>query len=762
MRSTGALAVLIAAISSVALPAPSAAAPDDPRVLVISVPGLSWAGVQEHDLPNIEAFLEGAAMADLAPRGVSAQSTPGAAYLTLSAGSRATSDPLVDGQQLAVDQQSTGSTAGEIFERRTGTEPDGEFVALAWPTLLAANEQEPYGAELGLLAETLGDAGLGTVAIGNADGSDGLGVTFARQVGLAVAKADGVISDGELGDDLLLDEASLPFGVRLDLDEVMARFDTAWQAPAGRDGGVVLVEASDLARTMRYHDLVDEQRYADLFAEALADTDELVGRLMAEVDTDLDAVLLVAPYNLAEERDLTIAALSAPGQEAGYLRSASTQRSGFLTLVDIAPTVLDLLDVSRPVTMEGRPAEFVASDASLDERVDRLVTLNEQSRFRENLLFPTTLAVVIALAAVCAAAVVAVSRGGWPRFERVVVFAGLTLLSVLPMSFIVRAFPLEDLGLGFHWAFLVIGALCVAGLATAVSARLGRPQLALAGVLVVVLAVPLLDVMTGSNLSLSAAFGYSATGNSRLYGISNYAFGQVAAASCLLAGMLVPASPSPGRRLAAIGLLVGVLVVIGVPVWGSDVGGTLAFTPAILVFAALVYQRRIRLRTVVVAGLVTLAAVTAFGLLDLARPAGQRAHLGRLFERIGNEGLDPLLDLVERKALAMLSVTTSSFWVAAIPVAIAFIVFLARYPGRPLALVRQRFPMLQAGLVAAYVAAVLGTLANDSGAIIGGVTLTVLALSLAALALGSDVPARSGPAAQSVTDFTPTEERVRS
>jgi hypothetical protein len=226
--------------------------------------------------------------------------------------------------------------------------------------------------------------------------------------------------------------------------------------------------------------------------------------------------------------------------------------------------------------------------------------------------------------------------------------------------------------------------------------------------------------------------------------------------------MLVPASPSPGRRLAAIGLLVGVLVVIGVPVWGSDVGGTLAFTPAILVFAALVYQRRIRLRTVVVAGLVTLAAVTAFGLLDLARPAGQRAHLGRLFERIGNEGLDPLLDLVERKALAMLSVTTSSFWVAAIPVAIAFIVFLARYPGRPLAVVRRQFPMLQAGLVAAYVAAVLGTLANDSGAIIGGVTLTVLALSLAALALGSDVPTRSSPAAQAVTESAPTEERVRS
>ena len=83
--------------------------------------------------------------------------------------------------------------------------------------------------------------------------------------------------------------------------------------------------------------------------------------------------------------------------------------------------------------------------------------------------------------------------------------------------------------------------------------------------------------------------------------------------------------------------------------------------------------------------LVTAAAVTAFGLLDLARPAGERAHLGRLFERIGNEGLEPLLSIMERKLLANLGVTTSSFWVAAIPIAVAFLVFLARYPTRPMA-----------------------------------------------------------------------------
>ena len=595
------------------------------------------------------------------------------------------------------------------------------------------------------------------MAIGNADGSDTVGPSFERQVGLAAVTGDGEVPAGELGDSLLASDPSRPFGQRLDNDQVMAAFHDAWRAPGGRDGGMVLVEGSDLARTMRYRDRVDAARYDQLRAQALADTDALVGSLLSSVDRERDAVLLVGPYNLPGDRDLTVAALQAPDGGAGYLRSASTQRSGFLTLVDVAPTVLDVLGIDRPKGMEGRPAEVVRSGASLDDRVDTLVANNAASRFREKLLFPTTLAVVLLMTAVCAATVVVVARRGWPRVSRAVTFVALADLAILPLSYLARGFPLEDLGIGFYWAFVLIGAVAVAALATAAARRSGRPRLALVAVLVLVVLVPVLDVMTGSNLSLSAAFGYSPTGNSRLYGISNYSFGQVAAAACLLAAFLAGLRPTGRRRLQAVGLLVALLVVIGVPIWGSDVGGILAFTPTILVFAVLVYQGRVRWRSLVIAGVLTLAAVVGFGLLDLARPEGQRAHLGRLFERVGDEGMQPLFDIVERKLLANLRVTTSSFWVAAIPVAIAFIVFLARYPGRPLDRLRRKIPTLQAGLVAAYLAAVLGSAVNDSGAIVGGVTLMVLATALAVLVLESDRVDRAPMPGDGVADRVDVE-----
>ena len=103
-----------------------------------------------------------------------------------------------------------------------------------------------------------------TVLAVHADGTDTVGASYERQVGLAASTGDGVVPAGELDADLLARDASRPFGQRLDLDQVVRRFGNAWEDPAGRDGGLVVVEVSDLARSMRYRDRVDRARYEEL------------------------------------------------------------------------------------------------------------------------------------------------------------------------------------------------------------------------------------------------------------------------------------------------------------------------------------------------------------------------------------------------------------------------------------------------------------------------------------------------------------------
>lgn len=738
-------------------------APRPGRVLLLSLPGVTWAHVADHDLPNLERVLERAAMADLAPRSVSPRAGPGDAYLTISGGSRAATVREIDGQVLALEEQSTGSAAGEIFERRTGLTPDGPYVSISWPSLVRANEAEPYETQPGLLTETLLAADVSVAAIGNADGIDGIGASYERQAGLAVADRRGVVPGGDLSKGLLLDDPSAPFGVRLDPEKVTDAFQAAWEAGDPGQGGrgtFVVVEASDLARTLRYRPVVDAGRYEEMVDAALTDTDELLGALLRTVDLDRDTVLVVAPYHQRGERDLTIAALSGPGIEPGYLRSASTQRSGFLTLVDLGPTVLDAFGIARPTKMEGRPAVAIASSDGTRARIDRLIALNDASRFREQLLTPTTTVLVLGFAVLVALAIAAHANRWGAASRRAIWAGGLLVLAILPGSYLTRAFALEQRGTGFYWtALLAIASSMV--LVAAVLGRGGRRRGALVGILAMVALVLIADVMTGSRLSISAAFGYSATGNSRLYGISNYSYGQLATATCLVAAWLATVRERPVGPMLGVGAMVATLIVLGVPIWGSDVGGVLAFTPAVALFAVRIRARRVRLRTVAFGALATALAIGAFGLLDLARAPSNRGHLGRLFERFGDEGPAPVLSMIERKLAANLAVSTSSLWVLAVPIALGFWAFVRRAEGAPYDRMVSAFPTLPAGLNAAVAAGVLGSALNDSGAIIGGICALIIATTLLVLLVDLEPAAPDERSAGEDADADASAEAVR-
>jgi hypothetical protein len=71
-----------------------------------------------------------------------------------------------------------------------------------------------------------------------------------------------------------------------------------------------------------------------------------------------------------------------------------------------------------------------------------------------------------------------------------------------------------------------------------------------------------------------------------------------------------------------------------------------------------------------------------------------------------------------------------------------------------MARMREQVPTLQAGVTAAIVAAVLGSAVNDSGAIVGGVTLLVLTAGLAWLALDVAAPV-AAPAGEVEAEVAP-------
>ena len=76
-------------------------------------------------------------------------------------------------------------------------------------------------------------------------------------------------------------------------DRVLDAFGRIWPEDEAR--GVVLVEASDLARLRPTERVTEPAQFDELRTTALKDADDLFGRLLAEVDPETDGVLVVGP-----------------------------------------------------------------------------------------------------------------------------------------------------------------------------------------------------------------------------------------------------------------------------------------------------------------------------------------------------------------------------------------------------------------------------------------------------------------------------------
>jgi hypothetical protein len=714
------------------------------RVLILSLPGTTWAQVRDAQMPNLDRLLAGSAVASCSVRAVHRTTQPGEGYATIGAGTAVGGVEGLDNLAFQAGEPFEEGTAAEAFTRRAGQGPSGEVLSMAALPLAADAARRHRGAEIGALAHSLAAAGVHRAVVANADLSlhrSGLS-TFHREAALAMADRRGAVEAGQVQRRLLRAEPSAPFGVRLDPEATMAAFRRTWEAPSR---SVVLVEASDLARVHALRPVTSQAQFDALLRQELEASDALVGRLLASVDVDHDAVMVVAPSNPGDGVHLTVAALRAPGVAPGLLVSGSTRRSGFVMLTDYAPTVLDLLELPRPGSMEGRPFEVrPATSRGSGPPVARLVEADREARFRDKMLAPVAATYVVTQILLSLVAAIALARGSTRGGVRAGVAGGaLWLLAVVPLSFLPAVL---DITSPARYLGLVAGGAVVLAAVTARLARSARPGPAtskealrpVAALLALLLGLHLVDVMTGAHLQIATVFGYSPTVGGRFAGFGNVAFAQVAASAILLAAVVAHLVGRRRGTLVATGILGASLLADGMPIWGSDVGGVLAAVPAFSVVALGLSRARFSWRRAALLCGAAVAAVVAFGGLDLLRPAPERTHLGRLLERIGNEGFQPLGEVIQRKLAANLAVLPGSIWVPLVPAVLAFLGWLAWGTSDRLEAIRTRVPELRPALAGVLVAGVLGFALNDSGIAVPAMMLGVLNPVLVYLAVRFD------------------------
>ncbi len=715
------------------------------RVLVISLPTISWEDLELAQLPNLQRLFSQSAVADLIVRGIVRLPTLAEGYLTIGGGTRAVGLPSDDGACLEMTEPYRESSAREEMARRNAVPasaiPTSSIGCLAHHEIEGRNERTHFDANVGSLGDTLAAAGVARAAIGNGDTT--LSPTspavedtgYRRFAPLALADQNGLVPAGEVGSSLLVRDPTAPFGLRQDPDRVMDAFDSTWNDESNPKS-VVVVEAGDLLRLRAYETVLTPSARAVMEHRVLTDVDALVGRLLERVDPEHDAVLVVAPSQRRGPGRLTVASLRAPGVKPGLAVSDWTRHSGLVHIVDIAPTILDQLGLEQPSVMEGRPMAFGRGGGDADERFTWMVDTNTAAQFRDSLIASVTTWFVLLQVLLTAAALVVFVKLG--RRARIAIeFAALALIGFLAAMFLAGFVPFYRYGAGPYWLFLFgVGAL-IAAIAWFTTDHSGIMTLIVAlGFLVGLI---LVDVATGARLQFNTVFGYTPTVSGRYAGIGNLAYSAFSAGAILLAGLV--AHRFGGRRgaLVAIGLLAAVIVVDGAPMFGSDVGGVLSMVTAYAVTATLLLGWRLRWRLVAIYGLATVALLAIFAAIDLSRPESKQTHLGRLVSSgSGEGGWHSVSNMIQRKIDANTAVWARSLWSLMFPLVVAALAYLIyRAPGRMKGL-HQRYPELSASLIGLGVLMVLGTALNDSGIAIAGVMLGVVTPVLIVITVRGD------------------------
>src|SRR5262249_38788320 len=122
------------------------------------------------------------------------------------------------------------------------------------------------------------------------------------------------------------------------------------------------------------------------------------------------------------------------------------------------------------------------------------------------------------------------------------------------------------------------------------------------------------------------------------------------------------------------------------------------------------------------------------GFIDLLRPADQRTHVGRFFEKVGSEGFSGFSTVLQRKGgenVSTIGATTSAIVIAAVIVSI--VLLWARAP-RALEAATAAVPTLRAAVIPLVVLGALEYALNDSGIAVPAIMLSVVAATIAYLA----------------------------
>ena len=439
----------------------------------------------------------------------------------------------------------------------------------------------------------------------------------------------------------------------------------------------------------------------------LVDAGPLSDQIITQLANRSDITLIVTGVGpVAGSNDPSLQVIYRLGTTLpGWLTSASTRREGIVTLTDLTRTLIDFGAPATSVAVDGSPFAVYSAELTLDDidaKINAIAALSDAAPIG-----------YIALGLGGAVLFVILVTGAlWGKFELpklILTFVGVAAAAMM----LTGAVPWQYSGSpGLFLSALVASWSVILTLLALLVARLSRVPNVIAATALTVAAFTV-DAALGAVMQPGSMINSRPIFGLRWYGFGNVTFAAYASAGLILASYIAHRFLMAGRRpaaVAAVGAIgFGIVICEGWPSMGSDFGGVIALTPAVLwLMLALSGVRMTWLRLLAICGSAVLA-VAVISVLDWFRGPDRRTHLGNFVQRIID---GDALDVISRKAVASAETIASIVGIGSLLIGVVLWVVIFRYV---VPRVSPDFTTVRSVLIATLIVAIVGTVLNDGG-----------------------------------------------
>ncbi|MDI3269772.1 MAG: hypothetical protein QJR00_03615 [Bacillota bacterium] len=677
------------------------------KLILVLVPDLGWEDILS---PEASSWRDGFYWASANIRGP--DRSRASSYATLSAGASALGVGLSSG--VAANELTLEGRAADVFLRRTGVEPPPDAVLfLDMPAVQRMNQGR--ASYPGALGDALEEAGIPRYLFGNADSA----MDQERGAPLLLSDRHGMAGMGHVGLDTLQREEEAPYGLSFHLEA----FASSWQTLKEKDALVLAVEMGDLWRQRLYSPRATPAAAAAARKEAL----KKLGMLLSLLEKDLspqDQLWILSPVSREDPRVagdfLTPVGIRSVQGKGGLLYSPSTRRPGFVTGPDLTVQMLAFYRLTPKTDMVGRPLEMkdqqdgFLTAATLHDRalaVDRW----RPSVLKTWIFIYLGLLILYGFFAGLAKRLPAFLQ---PLLLYLTAFGPAMLLAPL------TPYPAWREGGGSLAIIFILSALLLG-----ISWILGRilfrePSGPLYALSLITSLLITWDAAQAGLWTRWSYLGYSALSGARYYGIGNEMLG-------VWLGALLVASAGLLRRFGQRGLLLSGLLMgsavllLAWPQGGASFGGA---TSAALIFVpTLLYalQGRWRWSYALWGALGLVAVVALMVVLDLRLGKGS-THVGFLFTRVREMGLEPLIRTAVGKLMVEWRLLQLTVWTRLLLVFVGVVGTLFYVSRATLLRYWQEHPWLRAPSFGFLLSIPILLLLNDSGVVAVATSLTFI------------------------------------